>query len=51
MSYQTTARWDSKKQRAVQRRLYLGRQDPHTQKVIPGRPQGEDVGPGLSLGP
>ena len=47
--YQTTARWDSKKQRAVQRRLYLGRQDPHTQKVIPGRPQGEDVGPGLSL--
>jgi hypothetical protein len=47
--YQTTAHWDSKKRRAVQRRLYLGRQDPRTQKVIPGRPRGEEVGPGLSL--
>jgi hypothetical protein len=35
--YQTTARWDPKKKRAVQQRVYLGRQDPHSQQVIPGR--------------
>lgn len=47
--YQATAHWDVKKQCAVQRRIYLGRQDPRTQKIIPGRKRGVEAEPGLSL--
>jgi hypothetical protein len=47
--YQTTARWDPKKKRAVQQRVYLGRQDPHSQQVIPGRRRDAAGQRGISL--
>ncbi|MDD2710060.1 MAG: transposase [Verrucomicrobiae bacterium] len=48
-AYQTTTLWNPKKKHTFQRRVYLGRLDPHTHKVIPGRQRGEETGPGLAL--
>jgi transposase len=41
--YQTEATWDSTRRRSVQSRLYLGRLDPHTGRLIPGKKRGEDL--------
>jgi hypothetical protein len=36
-AYRVTARWDSETRMAVQERVYLGRQDPKTGRIIAGR--------------
>ncbi len=48
-AYEATAHWDPKKKRSVQKRVYLGRQDPQTREVIPGRKRHEKEKSGLAV--